>query len=290
MQTEYISTIPTGIRRQTIASYNVWSRIITPSESLRFSVSEPPDVSFARSTSNGPGPTTSRRLLASFDSSDVTGETTQVPSRKEPSDFLADPARVPNPRLALSALGGRNLEAMDADSPVGVLGSRAAGDAQLAGGEIFDQEGQQSSFLAYNGDEPPELLAIRTPPPALGWTVHLEAPRPEFLYVRPEVVGGGAVVDEATTRGEEAPPAPDVVTGVFPVYESNELEVGAVPERYEGVAGEAVGVLAARRYREAQSLVAAGRPVEVLRQDHQVVQTPQHAASANMRPSTSAVV
>jgi hypothetical protein len=63
---------------------------------------------------------------------------------------------------------------------------------------------------------------------------------------RREVVGGGAVVDEPAALFEERPPAPHVVPGIGGIHERYELEVRPVGERDEGVARQAVGVLAAR--------------------------------------------
>jgi len=43
-----------------------------------------------------------------------------------------------------------------------------------------------------------------------------------------------ASIDEALSPGE-LPPAPDVVRGVFGVYERNQLEVCSIRKWYEGV-------------------------------------------------------
>jgi hypothetical protein len=94
-----------------------------------------------------------------------------------------------------------------------------------------------------------------------------------------EVVGGSAVVDHTSAGGKKSPPAPDVLPRVFRVQKGDQLKVGAVPERDEGVARQAVGVLAAGDDRETEHLVFADGLVQVAHEDHQVIQTVQHTIS-----------
>jgi hypothetical protein len=74
---------------------------------------------------------------------------------------------------------------------------------------------------------------------------------------RSEIIGGRAVVDQPPSGGEERAPAPDVIPRIIRVQKGHELEIRAVTERDQGVVGEAVGVLPARRHRKTEGLVVA---------------------------------
>jgi hypothetical protein len=143
-------------------------------------------------------------------------------------------------------------------------------------GDVLDQERQKPAVLAYAGYPPPDLRPVREPSPAVGGAVHLETTLLEAARVGLEVVGGHAVVDQAPTGGQESPPTPNVVPGIIRVQKGHKLEVGAFLEGDEGVARQAVGVLATRRNREPEPLVVAHGPAQVADEDHQVVQTCQH--------------
>jgi len=93
------------------------------------------------------------------------------------------------------------------------------------------------------------------------------------------VVRDGTVVDQTSAGGEKSPPAPDVLPRVFRVQKGDQLEVGVVPERDEGIARQAVGVLAAGGDRETEHLVFADGLVQVAHEDHLVIQTVQHTIS-----------
>lgn len=64
---------------------------------------------------------------------------------------------------------------------------------------------------------------------------------------------------------------------------AHQLQVGAVPERNQGVTRQAVGVLAAGRHRETQALVVPHSSREVGDQDHQMVQPGQHSLHLRAR-------
>jgi len=57
------------------------------------------------------------------------------------------------------------------------------------------------------------------------------------------------------------------------VQERDQLEVRPVVERYQGVARQAIGVLAAERNRESEAFIICRGQIEVIDEYHQVVQT-----------------
>src|SRR5215210_3096051 len=65
----------------------------------------------------------------------------------------------------------------------------------------------------------------------------------------------------------------DVVCEVLRVQERDQLEVRPVVERYQGVARQAIGVLAAERNRESEAFIICRGQIEVIDEYHQVVQT-----------------
>jgi hypothetical protein len=72
-------------------------------------------------------------------------------------------------------IGCEDFEVGDADCAVRVSGLGAAGDAQVAGGEVFDQEGEDPTLLAYPGTAPPYARAVWQPAPAVFGAFDLES-------------------------------------------------------------------------------------------------------------------
>jgi hypothetical protein len=159
-----------------------------------------------------------------------------------------------------------------------VFGRPARGDAPFTFGEVLYQEGHHACSLADSRREPPYLPPVRQGAATLVGTIHPEAGAAEFARAPFQILRRGAEVDQAPTgRGERAP-APDVVARVLGVDERDQLQVGAVLERDQGVPGQAVGVRTAGRHREPEALIIARGPVEIPHQDDEMVQADGHAA------------
>jgi hypothetical protein len=100
----------------------------------------------------------------------------QAPSRRY---WSGTPIRALRNLVAARTRVARDeLEAGDSGRAVRVLGSRSAGDAQGARGDILDQEGQKPAVLAYAGYPPLNIRPVREPSPADGGAVHVETAFP----------------------------------------------------------------------------------------------------------------
>ncbi len=84
------------------------------------------------------------------------------------------------------------------------------------------------------------------------------------------------MIHETTAGMEKRPPAPNVVAGIFRVGESYEFQVGTVTKRHQGVSGQSISVFATRRYNESQLFVTSGGGLQIVNEDHQMVQAQTH--------------
>src|SRR2546426_8510972 len=150
-----------------------------------------------------------------------------------------------------------------------MFGRGAARYAQLARREVFDHERQRR---LEHGGAPPELDAVRPDPAALLWlSLDLVGER---RAVGGEIVGKECEIREPTAVGSDVPPG----MGERPaeIVERDEFQVASVGERDEGVVRSAIGVLAARRHREATAPVVGDRGLKIADDEDDMVELAKH--------------